>query len=221
MAPRTTRSTHHNFHQNFFDDDIDPILTRTVHERELTEEHLEPFLNNSLGIAPAYSETDRRLIVLAIANQSEALLVEFSGGKPNRDNKGRILLQDKLFCRSQHDIFAFDFEAIALSLYRDHGLRLVNGVDIQSACCAKTRQPLASIKFAVGNTTTIYEDNVRNQFETMVYDHKRTSEPALRAWLSQYLPRINGMEETFVKAQRIDTQKLPGIVSQLPIAIEV
>jgi hypothetical protein len=105
--------------------------------------HIEPFLDGSLGIAPAYSESDSRLVVLAIENQSTAFLVEFyssklKGAKGVRpiNHRGRILLQGKLFCRTQHDIFAFafDFEGIALSLHHDHGLRLVNGIDIQSTC---------------------------------------------------------------------------------------
>jgi hypothetical protein len=219
-----------NIHQNFLDEDIEPISVVTIHEANLSEEHLQPFLDDPprpIGIAPAYSESGSRLVVLAIADQSNVLLVEFYSSKPNRDGRGksahpikvrdktgRTLLQDKLFCRPHGDLFAFDFARLALSLYNDHGgLRLVNGIDIQSACGQKNRQPLASIKVAVGDTVTIWEENVRDSFENMVYDPKRTSEIALRAWLSQYLPGLAAMEETFGKAKRIDTQKLPDIVS--------
>jgi regulator of nonsense transcripts 1 len=188
---------------------------------------LQPFIDGAfrpIGIAPAYSESGSRLVVLAIANQSNALLVEFYSSKPGkgkstgpikpRDNTGRTLLQDKLFCRTDGDLFAFDFQPLALSLYHDHGgLRLVNGVDIQSACCPKARQPLASIQFALGGTAAIYEDNVRDSFENMVYDPKRTTEIALRAWIAQYLPQLGAMEEIFAQAKRIDTQKLADVVS--------
>lgn len=217
-----------SIHQNFLDEDIEPISVLTVHESQLTEELLQPFIDDSsrhTGIAPAYAQSDSRLVVLAIANQSKILLVEFYGknrdgrGKnagpvKHRDHTGRTLLEDKVFCRPFGDIFAFDFEPIALSLYHDHGgLRLINGVDIQSACCQINRQPLASIKFAVGDTSTIFEDNVRDSFENMVYDPERTSEIALRAWISQYLPQLGTMEETFANAKRIDTMKLANVVS--------
>jgi regulator of nonsense transcripts 1 len=218
--------------QNFLDEDIEPISVLTVHEMNLTEEHLQPFIDDSprpIGIAPAFSESGSRLVVLAIANQSNVLLVEFYSSRPIRDGRGgksaspkardymgRTLLEDKIFCRPFGDIFAFDFEPIALSLYNDHGgLRLVNGVDIQSACFPKNRQPLASIKLAVGDTVTIYEDNVCDSFENMVYDPKRTTAIALRAWIAQYLPRLDTMEETFANAKRIDTAKLPNVVSLL------
>jgi len=219
-----------SIHQNFLDEDIEPISVRTVHEANLTEEHLQPFIDDSpqpIGIAPAYAESDSRLVVLAIANQTNVLLVEFYSSRPNRDgrgksassikprdNTGRTLLQDEIFCRPFGDMFAFDFEPIALSLYNDHGgLRLVNGVDIQSACLPKNRQPLASIKSAVGDSATIYEDNVRDSFDNMVYDPKRTTAIALRAWIAQYLPHLGAMEETFANAKRIDTAKLPNVVS--------
>jgi regulator of nonsense transcripts 1 len=224
MAPATR-----SIHQNFLDEDIPTISVLTVHESNLTEDHLRPFLDDCLrfiGIAPAYSESGSRLVVLAIATQSNVLLVEFYSSKPNRDNRGksagpiksrdntgRTLLQDKLFCRPHGDLFAFDFEQLALSLYNDGGLRLVNGIDIQSACCPKNRQPLASIQFALGDTATIFEDNVRDSFENMTYDPKRTSEIALRAWISQYLPQLSAMEDTFANAKRIDTQKMHNVVS--------
>jgi len=220
-----------SIHQNFLDEDIDPISAQTVHESNLTQVHLQPFIDDSphpIGIAPAYAESDSRLVALAIANQTNVLLVEFYSSKPNRDGRGkgagssiktrdytgRFLLQKEIFCRPYGDIFAFDFEPIALSLYNDHaGLRIVNGIDIQSACLPKNRQPLASIKLAVGDSATIYEDNVRDSFENMIFDQKRTTAIALRAWIAQYLPRLDTMEETFAKAKRIDTTKLHDIVS--------
>jgi len=214
-------------HQNLLDEDIEPISVRSIREANLTEEYLRPFLDGPpqpIGIAAAYSESDSRLVVLAIANESKVLLVEFYSSKPNRngggkstkprDTTGRTLLQDKLFCRPLGDLVAFDFQEIALSLYSDHGgLRLVNGIDIQAACCRGNRQPLASIKLAVGDEVTIYKDNVWDVFENMGYDPKRTSEIALRAWLAQHLLQYSTMEETFAKAKRINTQKLPGMVS--------
>ena len=223
--PQTTRI----IHQNFLDDDIEPISVRTVHEGKLTQEHLQPFIDDfprPIGIAPAYSESGSRLVVLAIANQTNVLLVELYSSKPNgrdknatikpRDTTGRSLLQNEIFCRPFGDIFAFDFGPIALSLYNDlGGLRLVNGVDIQSACLPKNRQPLASIKQAVGDSATIYEINVCDSFENMTYDPKRTTAIALRAWIAQYLPRLDVMEETFANAKRIDTAKLPNLVSSL------
>lgn len=213
-------------HQNFVDEDIDPIMTLPIHESILTEELLQPFLKETprpIGISAAYSESGSRLLMLAIANQTKVLLVEFYSSKPsnakldapvkNRDYTGRNLLQDKLLCRPMGDILAFDLHEIVLALYQDHNMRLANGIDIQSACPVRDRQPITAIKSAAGDTVTIWEDNIRDAFENMTYDSKRMSEVALRAWVSQYLPRLAGMEEVFANAKRIDTHKLAEVVS--------
>lgn len=216
-------------HQNFIDEDIEPITVQPIHESQLTDEILDAFLDNSpnpLGIASAYSESGSHLVVLAIAHESNVLLVEFYSSKPSRegrgksgstpkirDRTGRSLLQDKLLCRPLGDIFAFDLAPLALSLYQDHGLRLTNGVDIQSAGSEVDRQPLASIKLALGDSLAIYDDNVRGAFENTIYNSKRTSDIAIRAWISQYLPQLGTMEDLYAKAKRIDTQSLTSGVS--------
>ncbi|KAF7970074.1 hypothetical protein HWV62_25050 [Athelia sp. TMB] len=223
--------TTRHFHQNFFDEDIDPITATTVKLSHLTEELLKPFLDNPcdpIGIAPAYAQSDNQLVVLAISNASQILLVElFSKINAERgtfvpsqrkNSRGHTLLQDKLLYRPMGSIYAFDFEPLALSLYKDHGgLRLVNGVDLQSACCPedRDRQPLMSIKAAIGDDTTIYDDNIRDSFENMIYDPKRTPEIANRAWVSQYLARLGTMEAVFAAAKKIDTQKIPGVTLDL------
>ena len=227
IMAQTTR----HFHQNFFDEDIEPITATTVKLSHLTEDLLKPFLDNPcdpIGIAPAYAQSDNQLVVLAISNASQVLLVELfskSGAErgtfvpsQRKNSPGHTLLQDKLLYRPMGNIYAFDFEPLALSLYKDHGgLRLVNGVDMQSACCPedRDRQPLMSIKAAIGDDTTIYDDNIRDSFENMIYDPKRTPEIANRAWVSQYLARLGTMEAVFAAAKKIDTQKIPGVVSLL------
>jgi len=211
-------------HQNFVDEDIEPIEILTIHESDLTEEILQPFLDEStrpIGIAPGYSESGSRLLVLAIAIQAKVLLVEFYSSDPSkatkpRDYSGRTMLEEKLFCRPLGNIFAFDLHYLVLSLYHDHGgMRLTNGIDIQSACSVKDRQPLSSITSAVGETATIWEDNIRDAFMDLTYDPKRPSEIALRAWVSQYLPQIAGMDEVFAIAKPIDTRKLAEVTLNL------
>ncbi|KZP07661.1 hypothetical protein FIBSPDRAFT_901858, partial [Athelia psychrophila] len=127
---QTTRQ----FHQNFFDEDIEPMTATTVKLSELTEDILKPFLDinpyDPIGIAPAYAESSNQLVVLAIANSSQILLVELyskmNAGRgsfvPSKklNSPGHNLLQEKLLLRPTGSIFAFNFEPLALSLYMDH-----------------------------------------------------------------------------------------------------
>lgn len=224
-------------HQNLVDEDIEPISTLTIHESSLTEELLLPFLNESprpIGISAAYSEARSQLLVLAIANQTKVLLLEFYSSKPNnaksdapiknRDYTGRVMLQEKLLCRPIGNIFAFDLHEIVMALYQDHKIRLSNGIDIQSACpTIKDRHPITAIKALTRQQpvekedeeplVTIWEDNIRDVFANMAHDPKRMSELALRAWISQYLPQLEGMEVMFANVKRIDTLKLAEAVS--------
>ena len=210
-------------HQNFIDEDIDRIRVETIHETQLTDEILDDFLDDQhpVGISAAFSHSDHRLVVLAVSCQLKIMLVEFWSSKASsrgkskpekvRDHSGRELLEHRVLCRPYGDLVGFDFKEIALGLYRDLGLRVVSGIDIQSACSA-SRLPLEVIKQAFGESdVTIHEDNIRDSFEhgtTPDQDPKRQSNIGLHAWISQHLAEIGSMEEVFAKAKKINTMSM-------------
>lgn len=216
MEDRTFRY----IHQNFIDEDIDRIRVEKVQEIQLTDEILDEFLDGQhpVGVSAAFADSDHRLILLAVSCQSKIMLIEFWSNKTNgkgkekvRDYSGRRLLEDRVLCRPHGDLFAFDFMEIALALHQDLGLRVVSGIDIQSACF-KSRLPLESIKLAFEESdVTIHENNIRDSFEhgtTPDQDIKRQSDVGLRAWISQYVAEIGSMEEIFAKAKKINTKEM-------------
>lgn len=208
-------------HQNFIDEDIDRIRVETIHEKALTNEIIDDFLDSAqhpVGVSAAFSESDHRLVLLAVSCQSKIMLIEFWSNKnpKTRNLSGRELLQSRVLCRPHANLVAFDFKDVALALYRDLGLRVVNGVDIQSAF-SSSRLPLEAVKQAFGDSdVTIHEDNIRDSFErsnTPDQDPKRQSNIGLRAWISQYLAEIGSMEDAISNAKKIDTTSMTAEVS--------
>lgn len=219
--------------QTFVDEFHDRIEVLPMLESDVTAKTLGPFIAGELprpiGISPGYS-SNGNLVVLAIASASHVLVVQFHSTKVKRDSGiqegasnriksrvtlGRKLLEEILLCRPVGNIFAFDLGPLALALYMDHNVRIVNGVDLQSACPVKSRLPLHSIKFAVGDKIDIFSDNISAAFDEMGYDPKRMTELAMRAWVSQYLPTVPGMEDRIEKVRKINTMTMADQVSLL------
>ena len=106
---------------------------------------------------------------------------------------------------------------MALSLYLDHDLRILNGVNIESICPESKEiivSPLAAIKFAVGDQWRIYEDNVKTAFQDILWDPAKHTSLALKAWLASFLPAISGQEEQFNTIQRVNTKDQSDGVSE-------
>jgi regulator of nonsense transcripts 1 len=93
-------------------------------------------------------------------------------------------------------------------------------VDIQSACSiSRARDPLAAIKFAIGDTADIYDGNIRSVFDQLELDSndvKRIeTNLAQRAWVSQRLSTLRDMEARFENVPRINTMTFTSAVSKV------
>ncbi|KAI0719276.1 P-loop containing nucleoside triphosphate hydrolase protein [Cerioporus squamosus] len=186
-------------------------------ESALTEDLFAEFFQGCpparfVGLAPIY--TDRgNLTRLVMAVSTKVLIVQFAAaGKGKNAYIGREVLQSQVLCNPDVTLVAFDLGELALALYADQGIRLLNGVDIQSAC-GTDRDHNAVIKFAVGDRATVYETNVSGVFQSSILDanssSKRTTTPfALQAWVAQCLSGYDGMEERLREAKMINTQDM-------------
>jgi hypothetical protein len=217
--------------QNLIDEDDGPIeMCGPVPESQLTLDYLERFKSTIVGISPAYTASGR-LSFLAISDRSHVLIIQFHGNQTKsevagkgrgRSPNGRNILQDHLLCQSVGSVYAFDLGLLALSLYFDHGLRIANGVDIQSGCpIRRARDPRASIKFAAGDN--VHERNISAIFEEMVLDDKDSRRTfrniALRAWISHRMSQLPDMEHHFERIPKVDTQKLNEVVCVCTVSL--
>lgn len=226
--------------QNFLDLDVGKVQYVTMEESKLGKLALNVFGDNSdpVGISPGYSP-DGRLITLAIANEKKCLIVKFPGNKrgkkggsnvevgsgaPGEPSDGRKRLQELVLCRSLGAIYAFDLGPLSMSLYSDYGLRITNGVDIQSAFPDPKRRPprrtpLEAIEACLGDSVKIFSNNIRYAFKNDAYDGEDSNhikDLVMRAWVSQFLPKSeNGAMEAFDQVPKIDTLKLSDPVSTI------
>lgn len=211
-------NTRRLIHQNLLDGDYPPIEVETLLESSLTEEFVRKFLGDTparpirLGVAPAYSPKSA-LLAVAIATTSKAFIVQFNK-KEESAKSGRQILRSMIFCEPDCQLFAFDLGLLAISLYLDHNIRMLNGVDVQSACAGSgDSTPLKAIKFAVGDHDPVYDANVTLVFESKDWDPKRTTPLAQQAWIASFLPTLSDMEERFNGVKRVNTQDLNDAVS--------
>ncbi|KZT73688.1 P-loop containing nucleoside triphosphate hydrolase protein [Daedalea quercina L-15889] len=215
MAPAPQKRT---IYQNFIDKHSPPIEQHTLLESKLTDELLDDFLKSApsfpnpirVGVAPAYSEKDQ-LLAIAIATESTILVVQLQKSKGDTLHRSRGLLLTKVLCNADCMLYAFSIGQLAMSLFIDHGLRIVNGVNVESVCPESQKSivsPLAAIKFAVGDQWPIYEDNIKAAFQDKIWDPKpaKHTSLALKAWLASFLPTIPDQEERFNAVQRVNTK---------------
>jgi hypothetical protein len=205
--------------QGLIDEDIDPIQVHgPILESALTEDMLEACLTSpqsTVGISAAYT-VKGRLTVLAIANATSVLVVQFQPNRPERESV-RKMLEDRLLCREIGELFAFDLAPLVLALFKDHGLRVNNGVDIQSGChTGPKREPLEAIGNALRDQCDINANRVRTVFDpdnTIWERDNWLADIAQRAWISHYLSQINVMEHEFQEVKRVNTTQFTDEVS--------
>ncbi|KAI0951281.1 hypothetical protein AcW1_008363 [Taiwanofungus camphoratus] len=213
MAPQIR-----SIHQNFVDEDCPPIQVRIMLESSLTVDIIHDFIglpssdcsqSRRVGISPAYVPSGR-LSAIGIATDYKVLIVQFhSKEKSETAKRGREILQSELLCHPDSIIVAFDLAPLALSLYYDHRIRMLNGINFQSACSGRSNStPLSAIEFAVGDQVPIHKENIGAAFQdTLDWDPSQTTTLALRAWIATYLSHFGDMEERFRSVERVNTQK--------------
>ena len=225
MAP-TQAPQFRTLHQNFIDTNSPPIRQQTLLETKLTEELFDDFLRSApmfpnpirVGLAPAYNEKDQ-LVAIALATESKVLVVQLAKDKKVTLHKGRALLLTKVLCNPDCMLYVFGIAQVALSLYLDHDLRILNGVNIESICPESQDSvvsPLAAVKFAVGDQWPVHEDNIKAAFQEKLWDPKpaKHTSLALKAWLAGFLPAIPGQEELFNAVRRVNTKDQSDSVSE-------
>ncbi|KAL1674226.1 hypothetical protein EV122DRAFT_221090, partial [Schizophyllum commune] len=179
-----------------------------------------------LGLNPAYSETTGQLVCLAIASDRHAVIIEFfAGERPPRTGRaspsddavaGRAVLQEHVLARDAGQTYAFDYGPLAMALYTDIGVRVKNGLDVQSACkeTAPTRKHVDVVKALVGEER-VYENNLKRaaeqtKFEFDLPTNRRCSALVPLAWLAQFVATYEGGLSTFAEVKPIDSERFTG-----------
>ncbi|KAI0749340.1 P-loop containing nucleoside triphosphate hydrolase protein [Daedaleopsis nitida] len=215
----SSRSKIRIIHQHLIDDTFPPIeVSDEVSEPTLTAAVFDDFFQDCpaprfVGLAPIYTERGA-LCRLALAVRTKVMIVMFPAkGKGTKAYAGRDFLRSHVLCNPAVTLLSFDFDKLAIALFTDQDLRVVNGVDIQSAC-GSGRDPFATIKHVVGEQVPVNQKNVNSVFQSSILDQKdqkRTTHFALQAWAAQCLPTFEGMEEIFRSAKMINTQDIPEL----------
>ena len=200
--------------QNIIDDFYPAIaVSDDILESKITKELLDDFLSDTptpriVGLAPAYSPKGT-LTHLIISVQTRAIAVQFhSKNKGANAYCGREILADHILCNPDVTLAAFDLPKIALALFPDQNIRLVNGVDLQDAAYGADRDPLATIKFAIEDRAPVLEENVPTVFASTsnIFDAKRIANIVIQAWVAQCICSFDVMEARIQDTKRINTK---------------
>ncbi|GJE88613.1 AAA domain-containing protein [Phanerochaete sordida] len=215
MAPSPAAAR--EFEQNLLNAPTPRITVETLWETDLTADKLTAHLESAqrvprpVGLAGGYTSAGK-LTVLAVAVGSNVLLVRLrNAGKVANLDTARTLLKDELLCSAANLLHAFDMHTLALSLYSDARLPIANAIDIQSACtCDSNRVVANAVEFAMTSTkhSGIYRANIDATFGSEVWDERKPSPLAFKAWLAGYIPLVGDMELRLAQVGRIDTGAL-------------
>ncbi|CAL1716333.1 unnamed protein product [Somion occarium] len=213
--------------QNMLDVYYPKIFLQNILETELSDALLDLFLEGtpaprSLGVAAAYTEKGK-LAVLAIAAGKQVVLIEFRSSTNEHTIVARQLLQDRLLCSEYNTVYAFDIAPIALALFADRGVRLINGVDFQSVCPggSSNRDPAIAIEslMTTERSSTFHPRNTRAIFAESLWDtSNRNCETflALRAWSASFFAKLDGdAEEKFRGVPRVNTMNISDLDLQV------
>ncbi|EJF64958.1 hypothetical protein DICSQDRAFT_159914 [Dichomitus squalens LYAD-421 SS1] len=189
-----------------------------VLESKLTKELFDDLLDTCpvprrVGLAAIYSSSTRSrgiLTRLVVATSTKAVVIQFHAkGKGANAYRGREVLAEQILCNEDVTLLAFDIGELAIALFADQNLRILNGVDLQSAF-GVGRPPLAAIKFAVEEHAAVLKENVESVFAQSVWDDKRASAVTIactqQAWVAQCVATYAGMEERVMAAKKVNTR---------------
>jgi regulator of nonsense transcripts 1 len=196
---------------------------------DLKYEDLEHLLSVSTphGLSVGYWKDSGKLAALAVVSAKRGVVIEFpepprrpaSGSSPavNTDRECYQVLVNFLASQPAGEFFAFDVAPLSMTLYVEQGLRLTNAVDIQSAFPTVNRYSIAAILKAALGDTKIWESNLSNAFDNIIYDpdvYTAYLEPVKRAWLAQYLGSVGDAITTYCNVERVNTVDMDVSVSR-------
>jgi hypothetical protein len=223
--------THSKFNQNLIFDGDDRNITKVVMDSEdVNSKTVQGIAEGdpvALGLAIGYRKNGR-IHALAISTMKRVLIVTFKDQKPGEQavwHKGIGKIQQGLLCRTIGSLFSFDMAPLAMSLHHDTGLRITNGVDIQSAMPKgkgrAVRDPVSVISTFLGTSEgsagapKIYNTNIERAFNDLGYSEKTSSLLAMRAWVAQYIGGYQNGPQLFDSVPRINTEKFTREVSSI------
>ncbi|KAG8213318.1 P-loop containing nucleoside triphosphate hydrolase protein [Butyriboletus roseoflavus] len=221
----STRFIHQNLVDAGTDGKLEVILIKMS---SLNEDHadlrtiVERNEGRSLGLSGTFLHNGT-LQVLAIADATTIILIDFAGDKNNGRAKssdsslttqGRDYLRDHVLGRTCGFLYAFDMGPLALALWQSHNLRIKQAIDLQSAGPPSTRAPRATMKLA--STHKLNEGNITRTMNSFVYEKRddatqasATTPLAQRAWAAHYVSQLVSMEDRLFQVPPINTTKLP------------
>ena len=215
MPPKVER-----LEQNLIDEYHPPIqVDNDLIESKVTKELLDEFLAASpaprvVGVAPIYT-LKGALSHIAVAVSTRVLVIKFHAkNKGASAYHGREILSAEILCNEDVTLVGFDLSKLAIALFTDQNLRILNGVDLQSAC-GSNREPLATIKFAAKDRADVFDENIKSVFSTIILQSNRVDNFALQAWVAQCIAGYEVMDERVKGAQRINTMGMEETVRPL------
>ena len=224
MAPKSQTRT---LQQTLIDDDHPPIqLQGEVSESNLSKELFDDFFRDcpsprNVGLAPGHTSKGN-LTHLFLAVGTRVMIIQFHAkGKGAKAYERREVLSTEVLCNPDVTLVAFDLDKLAIALFVDQNMRILNGVDLQDACRAADRSPLTTIQFAVGDRAPVLQANVNSVFATTFYDAKRTTNLAFQAWVAHHVVGYETMEERVRDAKRINTRDIDEIVSRCSVRASI
>ncbi|KAF5391903.1 hypothetical protein D9757_001729 [Collybiopsis confluens] len=217
------------------------IKVLVIDESNLTLGAVKAFRESDkpLGISAGLDPKDKSILALAICgglesnkNRHRCLIIEFPtllGRKPTGGGGSRShtfhepettivrTMIESILTRPQIGFYAFDLAPLALALYRDLGIRLAMGVDIQSACPDANRLPREVVADLIGRSNTQISlaapDTFADIFEDRTYTRRGDSRSVTshrnvivqQAWISQFVSGFENAEQQFSTVPKIDT----------------
>lgn len=212
--------------QNLIDGRFPEITIYKVAEKLVTDEVIDQLLGTnpdqrSIGIAAAYT-SKRVLNILAIASGSTVLLVNCQSSAKSKSEEvlaARKILQDRIFCNDAVLTLAFDIGPLALALFHDRGMKISNGIDVQSCCESEiehARQPEVAIEFLIqGTRYKANKQNIVRSFDSSTWDEQKpptSTYVAQRAWVAALLYTIPDVQEKLEAVPPVNTMKLAEMV---------
>lgn len=208
--------------QNLIDGRFPEITIYKVAEALVTDEVIDQLLGDnpnqrSIGIAAAYT-SKRVLNILAIASGSTILLVNCQSDAKSKSEEvlaARKILQDRIFCNDAVLTLAFDIGPLALALFHDRGMKISNGIDVQSCCeleIEHARRPEVAIEFLIRNTRyKANKQNIIRSFESSTWDNHKpltSTYVAQRAWVAALLHTIPDVQGKLEAVPPVNTMRL-------------
>jgi hypothetical protein len=199
-----------------------------MHVDELAEQQLENInivalstLNGRVvGLAPSFG-IEGRLSALAIATGPLILIINLTGpeGKKKwkaKDSPDGEFLSELPLCEPSVIKVAFRMDVVATALYWDHGLRIINALDL--LCIpAIQRHSFAAPMGILGPLANVA--NARQMHQTITIAGEFSSQKiALQAWTAQYASKLKENIDLIEGRPTINTLKMSSSVSSTYLA---